>query len=121
MSIARAIGAQFGRRTLDGALGRATPLLFVVLIVVLAAVQDRPAAAEKFRPFKLKTLEGAQTSLSDVLGKATLVVFFFPTCRFCNAAFPNVQRLNDSYKDRGLAVVWINAVPEEDALIAAWR
>jgi peroxiredoxin len=84
-------------------------------------MQDGAAAAEKFKPFKMKTLEGAQKSLSDVLGKATLVVFFFPTCPFCNAAFPEIQKLHDSYKDRGLSMVWINVVPEEERLIADWR
>lgn len=81
-----------------------------------------PAAAEPFRPFKLKTLDGQEKTLGDVLGpKATLVFFFFPTCIYCNEAFPSVQKLCDAYKDRGLAMVWINAVPSEQRLIADWR
>jgi hypothetical protein len=54
-------------------------------------------------------------------GTATLVVFFFPTCGYCNASFPAVQTIYDSYKDRGLAMVWINAVPEEDRLVKDWQ
>jgi glutathione peroxidase-family protein len=84
-------------------------------------VQHRAAAAENFKPFKVRTLEGAQTSLSDVLGKATLVVFFFPTCAFCNAAFPEIQKLHDTYKDQGLSMVWINVVPQEERMIPGWR
>lgn len=91
---------------------------FVSLLVAPA----RPAlAADEFKPFKLKTLAGDQKTLPDVLGsKATLVFFFFPTCKYCNEAFPKVQRIYDTYKDQGLAMVWINAVPREERLIKDW-
>ena len=91
------------------------------LVVAAALAWPSPAAAEKLRSFKLKTLEGVETTLSDVLGKATLVVFFFPTCPYCNAAFPKVQKLYDAYRDQGLSMVWINVVPDEQRLIPAWR
>jgi thiol-disulfide isomerase/thioredoxin len=92
------------------------------LLSFAVAPHDAAAAGEPFKPFKLKTLEGEQKSLPDVLGsKATLVTFFFPTCKYCNEAFPEVQKLYDTYKDRGLAMVWINAVPREERLIKDWR
>lgn len=92
------------------------------VLLIAALAQPRTAdAADPFTPFTLKTLEGAPQSLADVQGKATLVVFFFPTCPYCNAAFPSIQRLHDAYKDRGLSTVWINIVPDEEPLIAGWR
>ena len=95
---------------------------FLCAVLVLAVtLQHQTSAAESFKPFRMKALDGPERSLSDVLGKATLVVFFFPTCGFCNAAFPSMQRLHDTYKDRGLSTVWINVVPEEERLIEAWR
>jgi peroxiredoxin len=94
----------------------------VLLLSLSLAPTDAAAAGEAFKPFRLKTLEGEQKSLTDVLGsKATLVTFFFPTCPYCNAAFPEIQKLYDTYKDRGLAMVWINAVPSEERLIKDWR
>ena len=96
-------------------------VLLAVLLLAAVAMQNRAAAAESFRPFKLKALDGSQQSLPDVLGKATVVVFFFPTCQYCNAAFPEVQKIYDAYKDRGLSMVWINVVPDEEKLIAGWR
>ena len=96
-------------------------VLLGVLLLSAVATHDRAAAAESFKPFKLKTLEGSPRSLPDVLGKITVVVFFFPTCQYCNAAFPEVQKIYDAYKDRGLSMVWINVVPEEEPLIAGWR
>lgn len=77
-------------------------------------------AAEKFKPFKLKTLDGEVRTLDDVRGKATLVGFFFPGCKYCTEAVPAVQALADKYKDHGLAAVWINVVPEQDRQIAGW-
>jgi thiol-disulfide isomerase/thioredoxin len=92
------------------------------LVLALALAVPSFAAAEKLRPFKLKTLDGVEKTLPDVLGsKATLVVFFFPTCPYCNAAFPKVQKLYDAYRGQGLSMVWINVVPDERKLIAAWR
>ena len=102
--------------------GVASALSCVLLLSLLIVPGYAAAPAEAFKPFKLKTLDGEQKTLSDVLGsKATLVVFFFPTCRFCNEAFPGMQKLHDTYKDQGLSMVWINAVPSEARLIAGWK
>jgi peroxiredoxin len=99
---------------------RLLTLLCAWAVCASVAIPVRIDAAEKFRPFKLKALDGTERSLADVQGKATLIVFFFPTCRYCNAAFPSMQELHDAYKDRGLSMVWINVIPEEDRLIRDW-
>jgi thiol-disulfide isomerase/thioredoxin len=99
-------------------------ILSVALVVTALVVPSAASAAkvETLKSFKLKTPDGVDRTLSDVLGsKATLVVFFFPTCPYCNAAFPSVQKLYDTYKDRGLSIVWINVVPDEARLIAGWQ
>lgn len=95
--------------------------LLLGLVLAVALASPSLAAADKFRGFKLKTLDGVEKTLPDVLGKATLVVFFFPTCPYCNAAFPKVQKIYDTYREQGLSMVWINVVPDEQKLIAAWR
>ena len=93
-----------------------------LVLTCAIALAPRTALAENFRPFTLKTLEGDERSLPQVLGrKATLVAFFFPTCQYCNAAFPLVQKIYDANKDRGLSMVWINVIPDEQRLIADWR
>jgi thiol-disulfide isomerase/thioredoxin len=103
------------------AFGIGARVLCGVLLMVFLALQHRVAAEERLKPFKMRTLEGVMTSLSDVRGKVTLIVFFFPSCGFCNLALPEVQKLHGRYSDRGLSMVWINVVPEEERLIAAWR
>jgi cytochrome oxidase Cu insertion factor (SCO1/SenC/PrrC family) len=97
------------------------PVVLGVLLVCVVAIAGHASADQSFRPFKMKTLDGTQRTLSDVLGKATLVVFFFPTCHYCNAAFPHIQKIYDGYKDRGLSMIWINILPEENSLIKNWQ
>ena len=95
--------------------------LLCVTFACAVMLPDQVTAADKFKPFALKTLDGSERSLSSVLGKATLVVFFYPTCPYCKAAFPSVQKIYDSYKDRGLSMVWINVITNEESLIAPWQ
>jgi len=81
-----------------------------------------PTPGETFRPFRLKTLDGTEKSLPDVSGKrATLVVFFYPTCRYCNLAGPDIQRMYNTYSAQGLSVVWINILPDEQGQVARWQ
>jgi thiol-disulfide isomerase/thioredoxin len=109
---------------LTASIGRRHRRAFVacgMLLAVIIAAQHRVCAAERFTPFTLQTLEGDTRTLPQLLGKATLVVFFFPTCPYCNAALPEIQKIHDAYKDRGLSVVWINVVAKEEPLIDAWQ
>jgi len=81
-----------------------------------------PTPGETFRPFRLKTLDGTEKSLPDVSGtRATLVVFFYPTCRYCNLAGPDIQRMYNTYSAQGLSVVWINILPDEQGQVARWQ
>src|SRR5262245_32927506 len=106
---------------LSRTLRKALCAVSATLLLVLLAAQGQVSAADSFKAFKLKTLEGTPTSLPDVLGKATLIVFFYPTCPYCNAAFPEIQKLHDTYREQGLSIVWINVLPDEDRLISDWR
>jgi len=92
------------------------------LALALAVTVAHSVAAEKrFKPFTFKNLDGGRTSLTSLQGRATLIIFFFPTCAFCNVALPEMQKLYVTYKDRGLSVVCVNVVPEEERLIEGWR
>jgi thiol-disulfide isomerase/thioredoxin len=101
---------------------RAVALFNAIVLAIAIAFAPRAASAENFKPFTLKTLDGGERTLPQVLGsKATLVAFFFPTCQYCNAAFPLVQKVYDANKDRGLSMVWINVLADEQRLIADWQ
>jgi thiol-disulfide isomerase/thioredoxin len=94
----------------------------ILATTLSVAIGAWPAsAAGRFKPFRYSATDGRQIALTDVLGRTTLVVFFFPSCPYCNAAFAGIEKLQETYKDRGLVVVWINVVPEEDRLISEWQ
>lgn len=96
-------------------------MLAAAVLVLWAVLPQRSLAAETFKSFKLKALDGSERSLADFTNRATLVVFFHPTCQYCIAALPKIQAITDSYKDRGLSVVWINVLPEENRLLKEWQ
>jgi len=100
-------------------------VLSICLVLSLVISQGSNLYAqtgEPLKPFKLKTLEKEEKTLGDVLGpKGTLVVFFFPTCKYCHEALPLMQKIHDTYRERGLSTVWINALPQEEKLIPKWR
>lgn len=104
----------------DRALQRVPRLLACAMVLTIGFALSELRAAEKFKPFKMKTLDGAAKTLQDYANTATLVSFFFPSCPYCNAAFPEVQKLHDRYKDQGLTIVWINVVPAEEKKIPDW-
>lgn len=79
------------------------------------------AVGEAFKPFTLKTLDGKKKTLSDFSNRLTLVNFFFPRCPYCNVELPEIQKIYDRYKDKGLSAVWINILPEETPLVAGWE
>jgi peroxiredoxin len=87
-----------------------------------AAAPAAAAIGTAFKPFTLKTIDGDRRTLADVRGsKATLVVFFYPRCPYCNAEAPAIQKLADTYHSQGLSVVYINILPEQDKLVRAWQ
>lgn len=74
-----------------------------------------------FKAFSLRTLDGKKKTLRDYSNKLTLVSFFFPRCPYCNVELPEIQKIYDKYKEKGLSAVWINILPEEENLIAGWE
>jgi thioredoxin-related protein len=92
-----------------------------VAVIALSVAACGLSAQERFKPFKLKTPDGRQVALADTLDRATLVVFFFPSCAYCNASYGALEKVIDANRGRGLTVVWINVLPEEGKLVDDWR
>ena len=96
-------------------------LAFCCLVWAFFLPPANASAADKFKPFKLKTLDGEKKTLQDFNNKATLVGFYYPTCAYCNKALPEILKIYEKYKDRGLSFAIINVKPEEDKLIETWK
>lgn len=76
--------------------------------------------------FSAPSPEGKELALNDVLGKVTIVDFWAAWCRPCRAENPNVVKVYNKYKDKGLSILgvsldrnekdWKKAI-EDDGLI----
>ena len=92
-----------------------------MLILLLTCVVSAQARSDRFKSFRLQTIDGAARTLQDYQDKATLVAFFFPSCGYCNQALPETVKIYNKYRAQGLAMVWINIVPDEVKQIPAWQ
>jgi hypothetical protein len=63
------------------------------------------AAGDAFKPFVLRSMDGKRKTLKDFSNKVILVNFFYPRCPYCNVELPEIQKIYDKFKDKGLSVV----------------
>jgi len=90
--------------------------------------QQRTSVGSQAPDFSAPTPSGEALALNDVLGKVTLVDFWAAWCRPCRAENPNIVKVYEKYKDKGLSILgvsldrnaadWKNAI-EQDGL--AWH
>lgn len=59
--------------------------------------------------FTLGELDGQTIDLSDTLGKIVILNYWASWCSPCRAEMPAIQQVYQSYQDRGLVVLAINA------------
>lgn len=84
----------------------------------------RVAIGAKAPNFTAPTPNGTQLSLNEVLGKATIVDFWAAWCKPCRLENPNVVRVYDKYKDKGLSILgvsldrkaedWVKAIADDN-------
>ncbi len=112
-----------GRKSAAGDLSKAgthAPGMATAMTDAAVSNQAAQTAADGFKSFTLKTMDGQRKTLKDFSNKLTLVTFFYPRCPYCNLELPEIQKMYDRYKDKGLSAVWINVLPEETNLIPGW-
>ncbi|MEJ2583482.1 MAG: TlpA disulfide reductase family protein [Robiginitalea sp.] len=77
----------------------------------------RTAIGSKAPDFSAPTPSGETLSLNEVLGKVTLVDFWAAWCRPCRAENPNIVRVYQKYKDKGLSILGVSL----DRTEADWK
>jgi thiol-disulfide isomerase/thioredoxin/Tfp pilus assembly protein PilF len=60
-----------------------------------------------------------QVSLSEFKGQVVLLNFWFPECGPCHEEFPHLKAVANKYKGRGLSVIAVNIVPEQNDLVVS--
>jgi peroxiredoxin len=67
------------------------------------------AAGSKAPQFALKTLDGKPFSLGEALATGPVVLAFFKvSCPTCQYAFPLLQRLQQAYAGKGVALIGVS-------------
>lgn len=95
-----------------------TPRLIIRLPLVLAATgllacaqtaagPAVTAASAAASDFTLRDVEGRDVRLSDFAGKVVLLNFWATWCVPCEAEIPHLQKLHETYKDRGFTVLGV--------------
>jgi thiol-disulfide isomerase/thioredoxin len=69
----------------------------------LAEVLNKPAAE-----WAAKDLDGKPIALKDLRGKVVVMDFWYRGCGWCMYAMPQVKRLSNDFKDKGVAVLGMN-------------
>lgn len=77
----------------------------------------RTAIGSKAPDFSAPTPTGETLSLNEVLGKVTLVDFWAAWCRPCRAENPNIVKVYQKYKDKGLSILGVSL----DRTEADWK
>lgn len=84
-------------------------------------VRAREASAYPAPDFTLDVLGGGRVTLSELRGKVVLVNFWFPGCGPCREELPQLQKLYESLKERGLDVLAIDMTSEDPQAAAFWK
>jgi len=77
----------------------------------------RTAIGSQAPDFSAPTPSGETLSLNEVLGKVTLIDFWAAWCRPCRAENPNIVRVYQKYKDKGLSILGVSL----DRTEADWK
>ncbi len=86
----------------------AGPVLLLVLLLGAAARADTPPLGQPAPPLQVLDLKSGQAaSLAPYAGKVIVLAFLDPTCEFCKAEAPYLQRRWGKYRKKNVAVVGV--------------
>lgn len=69
---------------------------------------DNAKIGSKAPNFKAPTPTGEELALQDVMGKVTIIDFWAAWCKPCRAENPNVVKVYEKYKDKGLSILGVS-------------
>ena len=82
-------------------------------------VSEHPLIGARAPHFRLRALDGETVDLDALSGRFVIVHFATTWCPYCNAEAPALQRLHETYGERGVSVLVID-VKEDREQVMAW-
>jgi len=80
-----------------------------LLILACALLSYSGITAQSIKDFEYKDLENNTRSYSELKGeKLTLIDFWATWCKPCNKAIPELNKIYDLYKSKGVEIIGIN-------------
>lgn len=72
-------------------------------------LNDPPKIGEKFIDFSQQTTDGKTISISDNLGKYTILEFWASSCGPCRMRHPTLRKVYNEYHDQGLNIIGVSS------------
>jgi peroxiredoxin len=76
-------------------------------------VPEGSQVGQRAPAFSLRTLDGSQVQLSDLVGRPLIITYWATWCDPCRRELPVMQRVLAEYQDKGLVIVTINAITQD--------
>ncbi|MBF0291877.1 MAG: TlpA family protein disulfide reductase [Nitrospinae bacterium] len=96
--------------------------MLAVFVFAAASCQTNemePPPPEKPRPapsFSMTSVKGKQVSLASLAGKPAMINFWATWCAPCVKELPELERIHNLYKERGLEVILFNLQEKADVV-----
>ena len=94
-------------------------LLFILIALILSSCGEEKKkgqtaeTAKRAPDFSATDLEGKKVSLSDFRGKVVLLDFWATWCPPCREEIPELQKIFDEYRDKGVVVIGASSESSE--------
>lgn len=82
--------------------------LFVLSFIFLGCETNADTNGVKAPDFTLEDLSGNRISLSQYMGNVVILDFWATWCIPCHMSIPELVKLQDDYKDKGLVILGIS-------------
>jgi peroxiredoxin len=95
-------------------------IVFALYQNLSATGKERLEVGDKAPDFQLQTLDGKVVKLSDYHGKVVLINFWATWCQPCRTEMPDLQKVYESWRGRGLEVLAVN-IAETPVAVQAFK
>jgi len=96
-------------------------LAFAAALLVAGAAQAQLRPGQPVPPFDTQLLDGKTLPAAALKGKVVLVVFWATWCPACQRELPQLQKLYESHRARGLEIVALSVDADRFTVEEFWK